>query len=46
MLIHGMLHLNGFDHESESEALEMEILETQILHELGFDNPYQSEQQQ
>jgi probable rRNA maturation factor len=46
MLIHGMLHLNGFDHESESEALEMETLETRILHDLGFDNPYQSEQQQ
>lgn len=46
MLIHGMLHLNGFDHESESDALEMETLETRILHDLGFDNPYQSEQQQ
>jgi probable rRNA maturation factor len=46
MLIHGMLHLNGFDHESESEALEMETLEERILEELGFDNPYQPEQQQ
>lgn len=46
MLIHGMLHLNGFDHESESEALEMETLEARILEELGFDNPYQPEQQQ
>ena len=46
MLIHGMLHLNGFDHESESEAQEMETLETRILHDLGFDNPYPSEQPQ
>jgi probable rRNA maturation factor len=45
MLIHGMLHLNGFDHESESEALEMETLEARILEDLGFENPYQSEQQ-
>lgn len=46
MLIHGLLHLNGFDHETEAEALEMEELETRILEELGFDNPYKAEQQQ
>jgi probable rRNA maturation factor len=45
MLIHGLLHLNGFDHETEAEALEMEELETRILEELGFDNPYKAEQQ-
>ena len=45
MLIHGLLHLNGFDHETEPEALEMEALETRILEELGFDNPYKAEQQ-
>ena len=45
MLIHGLLHLHGFDHETEAEALEMEELETRILEELGFDNPYKAEQQ-
>lgn len=45
MLIHGLLHLNGFDHETEAEACEMEELETQILEELGFENPYTAEQQ-
>lgn len=44
MLIHGLLHLNGFDHETYSEALAMEELETRILRELGFDNPYSAEQ--
>ncbi len=45
MLVHGMLHLNGFDHETEAEALAMETLETLILAELGFENPYKAEQQ-
>jgi probable rRNA maturation factor len=40
MLVHGMLHLHGFDHETDAEALAMETLETQILAELGFENPY------
>ncbi|TFH71466.1 rRNA maturation RNase YbeY [Gammaproteobacteria bacterium LSUCC0112] len=44
MLIHGMLHLHGFDHETDAEALAMETLETQILAELGFENPYKAEQ--
>ena len=40
MLVHGMLHLQGFDHIEDSEAQQMETLETQILEQLGFANPY------
>jgi probable rRNA maturation factor len=40
MVVHGMLHLQGYDHEAESEAAAMEALEVRILRELGFDNPY------
>ncbi|PID43180.1 MAG: rRNA maturation RNase YbeY [Gammaproteobacteria bacterium] len=40
MVIHGMLHLQGFDHISESEAEEMEQLETSILNSLGYPDPY------
>lgn len=40
MLIHGTLHLLGFDHESEGEAAEMEALETQALQALGWPCPY------
>jgi probable rRNA maturation factor len=45
MLIHGILHLHGFDHENEEEAAEMETLESDILLSLGFEKPYQSELQ-
>ena len=40
MVVHGMLHLQGYDHEAESEATVMEALEIRILRDLGFDNPY------
>jgi probable rRNA maturation factor len=40
LAIHGVLHLAGFDHQDETEALEMEALEVQILGRLGFPNPY------
>lgn len=42
MLIHGMLHLQGFDHELDAEAEVMEKTEIKLLAELGFTNPYQS----
>ncbi len=45
MVVHGMLHLQGFDHESEREARAMEALETDILKGLGFPAPYQDEEQ-
>lgn len=40
MLVHGCLHLQGFDHLDDDEADEMEALECQILRSLGFENPY------
>lgn len=41
MVVHGALHLLGYDHEFASDADEMEATEMRILGELGFDNPYQ-----
>ena len=40
MLVHGSLHLLGFDHETDAEATEMEALETQILAGHGISDPY------
>jgi len=40
LVIHGCLHLVGFDHISDSEALEMESIEIAVLAKLGIDNPY------
>jgi len=40
LLVHGMLHLLGFDHETEQDADEMEPLEIEALAGLGIDNPY------
>ena len=41
MLIHGTLHLLGYDHIDDTEAEEMESLEIEIMHELGYKDPYQ-----
>lgn len=43
MIVHGTLHLQGFDHIEDDEAEEMEALEIQIMQKLGFDNPYQDD---
>jgi len=40
LIVHGMLHLQGYDHELADEAEEMEALETQILAALGYPDPY------
>ncbi len=40
MVVHGTLHLQGFDHIEDDEAEAMEALEIKILNTLGFQNPY------
>lgn len=40
MVIHGTLHLLGYDHIEDNEAEEMEALETEIMQTLGFNDPY------
>lgn len=40
MVVHGCLHLLGFDHIKDDEAEQMEAEEIQILQQLGFANPY------
>lgn len=41
LVIHGLLHLFGYDHVSEDDAEKMEALEIQILQHLGISDPYQ-----
>ena len=43
LLVHGLLHLLGYDHENEEDATEMENLEVKILSALTIDNPYWSD---
>lgn len=40
LVVHGVLHLLGYDHENDSEAEIMEALETRLLADLGVPNPY------
>ncbi len=40
LIVHGMLHLQGYDHESPADAKKMETLEVKILSTLGYSNPY------
>jgi len=40
LVVHGFLHLLGYDHLAEDEAVRMENLETRILHTLGIADPY------
>lgn len=46
MLIHGTLHLLGYDHIHDDEANVMEALETRLLAQLGFPNPYEEDASQ
>lgn len=40
LIVHGLLHLMGYDHETDKDADKMESLEIKLLHQLGFANPY------
>ncbi len=40
LIVHGVLHLLGYDHATEAEAVAMELLETSILASLGVPDPY------
>ena len=40
MVVHGMLHLQGYSHDEEAGAEKMEALEVKILSTLGYSNPY------
>ena len=42
LIVHGVLHLLGYDHETDDEAGAMEAREIMILAELGMENPYAS----
>jgi probable rRNA maturation factor len=41
MVVHGVLHLMGYDHQNDDSAEEMERLEIEILGQMGFPDPYQ-----
>jgi probable rRNA maturation factor len=40
LVVHGVLHLRGYDHEKKRDALRMERREVRILRRLGFPDPY------
>ena len=42
LVVHGSLHLIGYDHEIDADADRMERREIAVLRRLGFDNPYRS----
>lgn len=43
LVIHGVLHAQCYDHETDEDAEKMEVLETKILAKLGFTDPYQTQ---
>lgn len=45
MVVHGSLHLLGYDHIEDDEAEEMEALETEIMLALGYADPYIAEKE-
>jgi probable rRNA maturation factor len=42
LLVHGVMHLFGYNHIDDAEAEQMEAIEIRILNSLGIDNPYES----
>ena len=40
LLVHGILHLQGYVHDDDKQAVKMEALEIETLKKLGFENPY------
>ena len=44
LTVHGVLHLQSYDHESDEEARQMEALEIQIVTKLGYSDPYRGDQ--
>lgn len=44
MVIHGMLHLQGYDHIEDEDATIMESIEIKLLRELGYPDPYEDQE--
>jgi probable rRNA maturation factor len=42
LVVHGMLHLQGYDHENSKDAVVMETLEAEIVVKLGYADPYEA----
>lgn len=42
LIVHGLLHLLGYDHENDTDAEQMELLEIKILAQMGIRDPYTS----
>ena len=40
LTVHGILHLQGYDHDNDASAMVMEQLETEVVMRLGYDDPY------
>lgn len=40
LVMHGCLHLIGYDHRHDKDAIKMETIEIQLLEDLGYENPY------
>jgi probable rRNA maturation factor len=44
MIVHGCLHLLGYDHIEDEEAEEMEGIERVVMGQLGFEDPYKNDE--